>query len=106
MTVLVQNSYLLPDKLVPCPLILKKIQFWYPVCTKLFVIVTGVCRFQANCSACIPSSPYVCTLKRTAQNVKWALRRGEYAFIKITADFSYKNVLIKLLTYHQLFRAI
>ena len=50
MTVLVQNSCLLPHKLVSYPQILTKFPFWHPLYTRLFVIVTAVCLFQANCS--------------------------------------------------------
>ena len=50
LTILLQNSYLLPHKQVPYSLILNKYPFWYPVYTMLFVIVTAVCLFQANYS--------------------------------------------------------
>ena len=50
MIILLQNRYLLPEKLVPYPLILSKYPFWFPVYTILFVIVSAVCFFQANFS--------------------------------------------------------
>ena len=33
-------------------------------------------------------------LQRTAHNMKWVLRRGEYTFMKGNNYFLYKNVLI------------
>ena len=73
MTVLVQNSCLLLHKLVSYPLILTKFPFWHPLYTGLFVIVTAVCLFQANCSlflaTCVYGNGYV--LCKPLQGYDW-----------------------------------
>ena len=52
------NIQLFCPKLPQNPLILTKFPFWHPLYTRLFVIVTAVCLFQANCSLFLSTCVY------------------------------------------------